>query len=124
SDVRGDLHAAHAALFRAARREAHADGRNGRVDAALCIVRARGAARDLLADRDRYPPPRRVLRLLLRDRADLRGQEIDARRARAATGGLRLSPSFRATPWGAATALRATNSTSPALAWAAWAATT
>src|SRR5205823_540149 len=40
--------------------------------------RARGTARDLLADRDRYPPPRRVLRLLLRDRADLRGQEIDA----------------------------------------------
>src|SRR5438874_1965499 len=78
SDVRDRLHAAHAAHVRTAGREAHAHRGHGRLGAALCLVRDRGARRGLLAHRHWHPAPRRLLRLLLRHGADLCGQEVDA----------------------------------------------
>src|SRR5882762_7083275 len=86
TDVRGRLHAAHAALLRAAGREADADGRHGSVGPALRPVCDRGPRRGLLAHHHRYPAPRCLLRLLLRDRPDLRGQEIHTRGARPGAG--------------------------------------
>src|SRR5205823_6016322 len=77
-DVRDAVHAGDAADVCAARREAHAAGRDGRLGAPLCAVRARGPRFAVLADRPGDSAPRRVLRLLLRHRADLRRQKVHA----------------------------------------------
>src|SRR5712664_1017479 len=72
ADVRDHLYAADADAVPAARREENADYGDGRVGAALCTLCDRGPQRRLLAHRAGHPASRSMLRLLFRDRPDLR----------------------------------------------------
>ncbi|CAA9335397.1 MAG: ProP protein, partial [uncultured Gemmatimonadaceae bacterium] len=86
ADVGVRLHAAHAAHVPPARRQVDAPARDGGVGAALRAVRARRARRGGVDGGGGDRTPRHLLRLLLRHRADLRRQEVDARDPRAGAG--------------------------------------
>ena len=86
SDIRDRLHVADAADVRSARGEEDVAGRDGSLGAALRALCDGRAERRVLAHRRRNSAARRLLRLLLCDRADLRRQEVDTRGARPGAG--------------------------------------